>query len=115
MTTPPPPHLPTPPAFAPPPALALPEIKLPAPKAPEVDPDQADAHLTLCEALDRLLTTGVVLRGEVCIAVANVELVYLGLHVLLASVPTARRYLQGDCPSVGTARSGTVLAPISHA
>lgn len=114
MTTPPPslPPAPTTPQGA---ALALPEIKLPTPKTPELEAEDNDARLTLCEALDRLLTTGVVLRGEVCIAVANVELVYLGLHVLLASVPTARRYLQGESPSVRPAPSGTALASTSPA
>ncbi len=62
-------------------------------RAADVD-DQR--HLSLCEALDRLLHKGVVLRGEVAISVANVELLYLGLQVLLASTDTARKFLSGD-------------------
>ncbi|QYO64812.1 gas vesicle protein [Leptolyngbya sp. 7M] len=54
----------------------------------------AGEGITLCEALDRLLHKGAVLKGEVTISVAGVELVYLGLHVLLASVETVRR--QGE-------------------
>lgn len=51
-------------------------------------------HLSLCEAVDRLLHKGVVLRGEVAISVADVELLYLGLQVLLASTDTARGFLE---------------------
>jgi hypothetical protein len=50
-------------------------------------------EVSLCDAIDRLLHKGVVLRGEVCISVADVELVYLGLQVLLASADTARKFL----------------------
>jgi len=54
-------------------------------------------HATLSEALDRLLTKGAVLKGEITISIANVDLVYLGFHVLLASVDTARTMMQ-PCP-----------------
>jgi hypothetical protein len=49
-------------------------------------------HMGLCEALDRLLHKGAVLKGEVTISVANIDLVYLGFHMLLASVETARGF-----------------------
>jgi hypothetical protein len=49
-----------------------------------------EQHVSLCEALDRLLHKGAVLKGEITISVANVDLVYLGFHILLASVETAR-------------------------
>ncbi|MBY0262279.1 MAG: gas vesicle protein [Phycisphaerales bacterium] len=74
-----------------------------------IDPSDVDGqrHLSLCEALDRLLHKGVVIRGEVAISVANVELLYLGLQVLLASTDTARKFLQHDA----TARAPKELAP----
>lgn len=53
-------------------------------------------HVSLCEALDRLLHKGVVLKGEVTISVAEVDLVYLGFQALLASSDTARDYLEGQ-------------------
>ncbi len=56
----------------------------------DATPDDGNTHVSLCEALDRLLTKGAVLKGEITISVANVDLVYLGFHVLLASVETAR-------------------------
>lgn len=52
---------------------------------------QADEHVSLCEALDRMLDAGVVLRGDIVISVAGVDLVYLGVDLLLASVETATR------------------------
>ncbi|MBZ5677703.1 MAG: gas vesicle protein [Acidobacteriia bacterium] len=47
-------------------------------------------RVSLCETLDRVLTKGAVVAGEVVISVADVELVYLGLHLVLSSVETAR-------------------------
>ena len=46
--------------------------------------------VSLCEALDRVLTKGAVLFGEVMISVADIDLVYLGLQVILASMETAK-------------------------
>jgi hypothetical protein len=47
-------------------------------------------EVSLCEALDRILNKGAVLFGEVVISVANIDLIYLSLQVILASVETAR-------------------------
>jgi hypothetical protein len=47
-------------------------------------------EVSLCEALDRILNKGAVLFGEVVISVADIDLVYLGLQVILASMGTAR-------------------------
>jgi len=47
-------------------------------------------HISLCEALDRVLNKGAVIAGEVTISVANVDLIYLGLQVVLASVESIR-------------------------
>ena len=51
----------------------------------------AEEELTLLELLDRVLDKGVVLSGEVTLSVADVDLVYLGLRVLLSSVEAAER------------------------
>ena len=45
---------------------------------------------SLCELLDRVLNTGVVVMGEIVISVAGVDLIYLNLQLLLTSVETAR-------------------------
>ncbi len=47
-------------------------------------------RVSLCEALDRVLNKGAVVVGEVMISVADIDLVYLGLQVILASMETAR-------------------------
>ena len=48
-------------------------------------------HVSLCEALDRILNKGAVIVGDVMISVADIDLIYLGLQVILTSVETARR------------------------
>jgi len=48
-------------------------------------------RVTLLEVLDRVLTKGVVISGDIVISVADVDLVYLGLKVLLSSVETMER------------------------
>ena len=47
-------------------------------------------RISLCEVLDRVLNTGVVVVGEVVISVADIDLIYLNLQLLLTSVETAR-------------------------
>ena len=49
-----------------------------------------ELDVPLVELVDRLLSRGVVLTGEMTISVAGVDLVYLGLSVVLASVDTIR-------------------------
>ncbi len=49
-----------------------------------------NTDVSLCEALDRILHKGAVLYGEVMISVADIDLVYLGLQVILASMETAQ-------------------------
>ena len=55
--------------------------------------DELDAkeHISLCETLDRVLNKGAVIVGDVMISVADIDLIYLGLQVILTSVETARR------------------------
>jgi hypothetical protein len=48
-------------------------------------------QVTLIELVDRVLNKGVVLNGDITLAVADVDLVYVGLRVLLASVSTFER------------------------
>ena len=48
-------------------------------------------HISLCEVLDRVLNKGAVIVGDVMISVADIDLIYLGLQIILTSVETARR------------------------
>lgn len=57
-----------------------------------VDPQiETEEHITLCEALDRVLNKGVVVHGDIILSVADVDLLYVGLRLLVASVETAMR------------------------
>ncbi|MBI5419298.1 MAG: gas vesicle protein [Deltaproteobacteria bacterium] len=49
----------------------------------------AREHISLCETLDRVLNKGVVIHGDLTISVADVDLIYLGLRFLLASIESA--------------------------
>jgi hypothetical protein len=48
-------------------------------------------RVTLLDLVDRVLNKGVVLTGDITLAVADVDLVYVGLRVLLASAATLER------------------------
>ena len=48
-------------------------------------------HFTILELLDRLLDKGVVVKGEVLLSVADIDLIYLNLGLLLSSVKTVEK------------------------
>lgn len=50
-------------------------------------------HISLCEVLDRILNKGAVVVGELTISVANIDLIYLGLQLIITSIETAREIL----------------------
>jgi hypothetical protein len=47
--------------------------------------------VSLMEVLDRVLNKGVVISGDLTISVADVDLIFLGLRVILSSVETMER------------------------
>jgi hypothetical protein len=51
---------------------------------------QTHHSVSLCDALDRALNTGVVALGEVTISVADIDLLYLGLQLVITSIETGR-------------------------
>lgn len=57
----------------------------------ERSPATLQQEVTLLELVDRVLNKGVVLTGDVTLSVADVDLVYVGLRVLLASASTIDR------------------------
>lgn len=67
----------------------------------------AREQVSLCEALDRVLNKGAVVVGEVTISVADIELIYLGLQVVLTSIETARGL--GTMTTLGAARANGVV------
>jgi len=50
-----------------------------------------EKDVTLLDLLDRILDKGVILFGDVTISVADVDLIYLGLKVLLTSIEKAEQ------------------------
>ena len=59
-----------------------------------------EEEVALVELVDRLLDKGVVLCGDVTLSVADVDLVYVGLRVLLSSVEKAEAWRLGtDVPA----------------
>ena len=55
--------------------------------------DDPSDEMTLLDILDHVLNQGVVLRGNIIISLAGVDLVYLGLDVILTSVETALKHV----------------------
>jgi len=52
-------------------------------------PEASRERASVLELLDRVLNKGVVISGDLVISVADVDLIYLGLRLLLTSVETA--------------------------
>jgi hypothetical protein len=50
----------------------------------------AERDVALVDLLDRLLGGGVVIAGDITLAVADVDLVHVSLRALISSVETAR-------------------------
>jgi gas vesicle structural protein len=50
-------------------------------------------QLSFLEIVDHVLNQGLVISGEITIAVADIDLVFIGLNVLLGSVDTIDRVL----------------------
>jgi len=51
----------------------------------------SERDVSLLELLDRILDKGVVIAGDVVISVADIDLIYLGLKVILTSVDTLEK------------------------
>ncbi len=49
-------------------------------------------NVTLIDALDKILETGAVINGELVIRVADIDLVFLGLRLILTSVSRAEEF-----------------------
>jgi len=66
-----------------------------------------EESISLCETLDRVLNKGVAAVGEVVISVADVDLIYLGLQLVLTSVETAKaNILERELTTASTTAQG---------
>jgi len=63
----------------------MPECKMQS-KQPHASQMDLAKHISLCDALDRMLNQGVVLSGDIVVSVAGVELLYIGLRGLICSM-----------------------------
>jgi len=51
--------------------------------------------INILELLDRVLNKGVILTGDIVISVADIDLVYLGVKLMLSSVETMEQLKSG--------------------
>ena len=61
----------------------------------------SERDVALVDLVDRLLAGGVVIAGDLTLAVADVDLVYVQLRALITSVATAEE--KGLLPPIGDA------------
>jgi hypothetical protein len=54
----------------------------------------AGDQLSLLDIIDHVLNQGIIIRGNLVISLAGVDLVYVGLDVILTSVETALRHMR---------------------
>lgn len=58
----------------------------------------SQGQISICETLDRVLNKGVVVSGEIVISVADIDLLYLNIQLLLTSIETINELKQTLAP-----------------
>ncbi|HEY0765109.1 MAG TPA: gas vesicle protein [Pyrinomonadaceae bacterium] len=53
-----------------------------------------NTDVSLLETLDHVLNRGLVIAGEITISVADIDLIFVGLNVLISSVETAHEVMR---------------------
>jgi len=66
-----------------------------------------EADISLLETLDHVLNRGLVIAGEITISVADIDLIFIGLNVLVSSVEKANEVLRERQRNHLTSESGT--------
>ena len=59
-----------------------------------VSEEWEETDISLLETLDHVLNRGLVIAGEITISVADIDLIFVGLNVLVSSVETANEVLR---------------------
>ena len=59
-----------------------------------VSEEWENTDVSLLETLDHVLNRGMVIAGEITISVADIDLIFIGLNVLVSSVETAHDVLR---------------------
>ncbi len=52
--------------------------------------------MSLCEALDRVLHKGAFIGGDIVISIADIDLIYIGLSLVAASVDTMHEWSESN-------------------
>jgi hypothetical protein len=65
--------------------------------------------VSLLDLIDRLLDGGVVIHGDITLAVADIDLLYVGLRAMVASVETIERKLGVSLSASGPALESSAL------
>ena len=68
-----------------------------------------DRDVSLLDLIDRLLDGGVVIHGDITLAVADVDLLYVGLRAMVASVETIERELGVSLSARGPSLKSSAL------
>jgi hypothetical protein len=68
-----------------------------------------EREVSLLDLIDRLLDGGVVIHGDITLAVADVDLLYVGLRALVASVETIERDLGVSVSATSSALKSSAL------
>lgn len=68
-----------------------------------------DRDVSLLDLVDRLLDGGVVIHGDITLAVADVDLVYVGLRALISSVETIERDMGVSLSASGPSLKASAL------
>ena len=53
-----------------------------------------NTDVSMLETLDHVLNRGLVIAGEITISVADIDLIFVGLNVMVSSVETAQEVLR---------------------
>jgi len=59
-----------------------------------VSEEWESTDVSLLETLDHVLNRGMVIAGEITISVADIDLIFVGLNILVSSVETAHDVLR---------------------
>jgi hypothetical protein len=53
-------------------------------------------EMSLLELLDRLLDKGIAIYGDLMISIADIDLIYVGVRLVIGSIDTIRGERKGD-------------------
>ncbi|OGO93631.1 MAG: hypothetical protein A2Y17_00800 [Clostridiales bacterium GWF2_38_85] len=53
-------------------------------------------EISLLELLDRLLDKGIVIHGDIMLSIADIDLIYVGLRLVIGSIDTIKRDKKGE-------------------